>query len=70
MIPKTGDELKSLKRRIRESSVQEVEKLFLEESLMRNGWNITKAARDVDMQRSNFQALMRKYRIKKQTPPA
>lgn len=70
MIPKTSEELKSFKRRIRESSVQEIEKLFLEESLMRNDWNISKAARDVNMQRSNFQALMRKYRIKKQNPTA
>ncbi len=70
MIPKTGDELKNLKRRIRESSVQEIEKLFVEESLIRNDWNISRAARDVNMQRSNFQALMRKYHIKKQNPPA
>jgi DNA-binding NtrC family response regulator len=70
MIPKSGDELKALKRTIRESSVYEIEKLFLEESLRRNEWNITRAARDVDMQRSNFQALLRKYRIKKQEPPA
>jgi DNA-binding NtrC family response regulator len=70
MIPKSGDELKALKRTIRESSVFEIEKLFLEESLRRNEWNITRAARDVDMQRSNFQALLRKYRIKKQEPPA
>ncbi|MDP2887247.1 MAG: sigma-54 dependent transcriptional regulator [Ignavibacteria bacterium] len=70
MVPKTGDDLKNVKRRIRESSVQEVEKLFVEESLVRNNWNVSKAARDVNMQRSNFQALMRKYGIKKQNPPA
>ena len=70
MIPKTSEELKNLKRKIRESSVQEVEKLFIEESLIRNNWNVSKAARDVSMQRSNFQALMRKYGIKKQLPPA
>ena len=70
MIPKTADELKSLKRTIRESSVQEVEKQFLEESLRRNDWNISRAARDVNMQRSNFQALMRKYRITKEDPHA
>jgi len=28
------------------------------------GWNITRSAKDVGMQRSNFQALMRKYKIK------
>jgi len=70
MIPKTSDELKDLKRKIRESSVQEIEKVFLEEALIRNDWNISRAAREVNMQRSNFQALMRKYGIKKQTPPA
>ncbi len=70
MVPKTSDELKSLKQKIRESSVQEIEKVFLEEALIRNNWNVSGAARDVNMQRSNFQALMRKYGIKKQTPPA
>jgi transcriptional regulator with GAF, ATPase, and Fis domain len=70
MVPKTADDLKALKRTIRESSVQDVEKLFLVESLRRNDWNITRAARDVNMQRSNFQALMRKYGITKEDPPA
>jgi DNA-binding NtrC family response regulator len=70
VIPKTGDELKDLKKKIRESSVQEVEKLFLEESLRRNDWNISRAARDVNMQRSNFQSLMRKYGIRRQGPTA
>jgi DNA-binding NtrC family response regulator len=70
MIPKTAGELKLLKQKIRESSVQEIEKVFLEEALMRNDWNISKAAREVDMQRSNFQALMRKYGIQKPPPTA
>ncbi len=70
MIPKTSDELRNLKKRVRESSVQEIEKMFVEESLARNNWNISKAARDVNMQRSNFQALMRRYHIKKPTLPA
>ena len=70
MIPKNSDELKELKKKIRESSVQEIEKLFIEESLIRNDWNVSKAAREVNMQRSNFQALMRKYGIKKENAPA
>ncbi len=70
IIPKTSDELKELKKKIRESSVQEIEKMFIEEALIRNNWNVSKAARDANMQRSNFQALMRKYRIKRQNPPA
>ena len=70
MIPKTGEELKDLKKKIRDSSVQEIEKVFLEEALIRNDWNVSKAAREVSMQRSNFQALMRKYGIKKGSSPA
>jgi DNA-binding NtrC family response regulator len=70
MAPRTSEQLKELKKKIRESSVQEVEKLFIEDSLIRNNWNVSRAARDVDMQRSNFQALMRKYGIKKHPPSA
>lgn len=70
VLPRTGDELKKLKKEIRESSVQEIEKLFVEESLMRNDWNVSKAAREVNMQRSNFQALMKKYGIRKPDSPA
>lgn len=65
VIPRKSDELKILKKQIRETSVQEIEKLFITEALIRNNWNISKAARDVNMQRSNFQALVRKYGISK-----
>jgi DNA-binding NtrC family response regulator len=65
IIPKHSDDLKSLKKQIREASVHEVEKVFIHEALIRNDWNVSKAAREVDMQRSNFQALMRKYGIAK-----
>ncbi|HCV43629.1 MAG TPA: Fis family transcriptional regulator, partial [Bacteroidetes bacterium] len=63
ILPKNSEELKALKKQIRESSIQEVEKMFIEEALRRNDWNVSRAARDVDMQRSNFQALMKKYNI-------
>ncbi len=69
-IPKSIDELNSLKKQIRESSIQEIEKMFIIEALRRNDWNISQAARDVSMQRSNFQALMKKYDIKKHSPSA
>jgi DNA-binding NtrC family response regulator len=65
LIPKNSEELKMLKKQIREASVQEIEKLFIAEALIRNDWNISKAAREANMQRSNFQALMRKYGISK-----
>lgn len=65
VIPKHSDDLKSLKKQIREASVHEIEKVFIQEALVRNDWNVSKAAREVDMQRSNFQALMRKYGVSK-----
>jgi DNA-binding NtrC family response regulator len=70
ILPRTSEELKELKQQIRESSVRDIEKLFIEEALKRNNWNISQAARDVDMQRSNFQALMKKYGIKRPTDSA
>jgi two-component system NtrC family response regulator len=63
ILPKSSEELKALKKQIRESSIQEVEKLFIEEALRRNEWNVSRSAREVNMQRSNFQALMKKYNI-------
>lgn len=69
ILPKNSQDLKMLKKQIRESSVREVEKLFIEEALIRNDWNVSRAARDVDMQRSNFQALIKKYGIRR-TPPS
>lgn len=69
-IPKSIDELNSLKKQIRESSIHEIEKMFIIEALRRNDWNISKAARDVSMQRSNFQTLMKKYEIKKHSQDA
>lgn len=65
VLPKNIYELNDFKKRIRENSIQEIEKLFITDALVRNNWNISKAALDVSMQRSNFQALMKKYGIKK-----
>ncbi|MCX7771421.1 MAG: sigma 54-interacting transcriptional regulator, partial [Proteobacteria bacterium] len=41
-IPKSTQELKKLKKQIRESSIQELEKMFVIEALKRNDWNVTK----------------------------
>jgi len=65
VLPKNIYDLNNFKKRIRETSIQEIEKLFVTEALLRNDWNISKASLDVSMQRSNFQALMKKYGIKK-----
>lgn len=65
VLPRNSEELKVLKKQIRETSVQEVEKMFIVEALKRNNWNVSRAAREVNMQRSNFQSLMKKYSVKR-----
>jgi len=63
-VPRTGDELKQVKKTAREKSVEQIEKLFVLEALKRNSWNVTRSAEDTGMQRANFQALMKKHRIR------
>ncbi|NOX19798.1 MAG: sigma-54-dependent Fis family transcriptional regulator [Nitrospirae bacterium] len=64
-VPRDVDELKRVKKKLREEAIESVERLFVLEALKRNDWNITRAAKDVGMKRPNFHALMRKYNIKK-----
>ncbi len=63
-IPKDSEELKQMKKYLRESAVENVEKMFVLEALNRNEWNVTRTAKEVGMQRTNLQALMRKYNIR------
>ena len=63
-VPRTGDELKRIKKVAREKSVANIEKRFVLEALMRNSWNVTRSAEETGMQRANFQALMKKYQIR------
>jgi transcriptional regulator with GAF, ATPase, and Fis domain len=44
--------------------VEDIEKLFIHETLRRNTWNVTRSAEETGMQRANFQALMKKYNIR------
>jgi DNA-binding NtrC family response regulator len=62
-VPTSNEELKKLRKEIRERAVGGVERRFVLEALKRNDWNATRAAAQTGMQRSNFQALMRKYQI-------
>ena len=66
-VPKTGEELKQVKKAAREKSVEDIEKLFVLEALKRNAWNVTRSAEETGMQRANFQALMKKHRIRIRT---
>ncbi len=63
-VPRTSEDLKRLKKIAREKSVEEIEKQFLLETLRRNGNNVTRSAEETGMQRTNFQALMKKYGIR------
>ncbi len=63
-IPLTSDELKELKKHLREKAVEEIERAFVMSALERNRWNVTRAAEEVGMLRPNFQALMRKYNLR------
>jgi transcriptional regulator with PAS, ATPase and Fis domain len=64
-IPQTVQELKGIKKHLRERSVEEIERSFVVEALKRNKWNVTLAAREVGMQRPNFHAMMKKHSIRK-----
>jgi transcriptional regulator with GAF, ATPase, and Fis domain len=63
-VPRTSEELKQIKKIARQKSVENVEKHFVLAALKRNGWNVTRAAEETGMQRSNLQALMKKYDIR------
>jgi DNA-binding NtrC family response regulator len=63
-VPETNDELKRAKKEIREKAILKVEKNFVMNALMKNNWNVTRAARKVGLQRTNFQTLMKKHQVK------
>jgi DNA-binding NtrC family response regulator len=63
-VPRTSDELREMKRHLRDKAVEDIEKLFVLAALARNDWNVTRSAREVGMLRPNFQALMRKHNVK------
>jgi DNA-binding NtrC family response regulator len=62
--PRTAEELKQLKKVLREKSVEDLERQFVLEALERNDWNVTRSAHDTAMLRTNFQALMRKHNVR------
>jgi len=63
-VPRSGNELKRIKKATREKSVEDIERRFVLEALKRNDWNVTRSAEETGMQRANFQALMKKYHIR------
>ena len=63
-IPRTAEDLNSLRRKLRDQAVADIEKAFLMEALRRNGYNVTRAAAQTNMQRSQFQALLKKHHLR------
>jgi len=62
-VPHTNEELKKVRKNARAKAVENIERLFVLEALKRNGWNVTRAASQTGMQRTNFQALLKKYHV-------
>ena len=62
-IPATNEELKAIKKEIRQKAVQKVEKKFILNALINNDWNVTHASEKTGLQRTNFQGLMKKHGI-------
>jgi len=60
-IPETLDELKSIKQDLLEKQFGQIERAFLQKALSGAQGNITRASKQVGMQRSNFSALMKKH---------
>jgi DNA-binding NtrC family response regulator len=63
-VPITSEELKEVKKKLREKVVEDIERTFVLNALERHNWNVTRAAEEVGMLRTNFQALMKKYNLR------
>ena len=62
-IPMNAEELKEMKRHIREHAIESLESIFVRNALERNNWNVTRAAEETGILRPNFQSMMKKLGI-------
>jgi len=62
-IPLNTEELKEMKRYIREHAMESLESVFVQNALERNNWNVTRAAEETGILRPNFQSMMKKLGI-------
>lgn len=62
-IPLNGEELKEMKRHIRDHAMESLESVFVRNALERNNWNVTRAAEETGILRPNFQSMMKKLGI-------
>lgn len=62
-LPETWDDFREYRNQVRDSMVVDLERRFLTAALERWGGNVSRAAEEVGMQRTNFHAMMRKCGI-------
>jgi DNA-binding NtrC family response regulator len=62
-VPMNAEELKEMKRTIRDHAIESLESLFVRNALERNNWNVTRAAEETGILRPNFQSMMKKLGI-------
>ena len=67
-LPLTWNEFKQLKHQVGKAAVDELERRFVIAALKRSAGNISKAAEEIGMQRTNFHALMRKHGLHAEEP--
>jgi len=60
-LPEAWEDFKQFKQEMREAAVRDLEIRYLNEALGRAHGNVTKAAENVGMRRTNFHSLMKKY---------
>jgi len=63
-IPADAEELRAMKRQLKDMVYERIERSFLQQALERSGGNVTHAAQLVGMQRTNLHALMRKHGVR------
>lgn len=63
LIPLNAEELKEMKRHIRDHAMESLERAFVSNALERNSWNVTRAAEETGILRPNFQGMMKKLGI-------
>jgi DNA-binding NtrC family response regulator len=66
-LPSTWEGFKQLKQQIRDSAVQQLERSFLVDALKRCNGNVSRAAEEIGIQRTNLHALLRKHGLTSDT---
>ncbi len=64
-VPETYEELKEMKKVVKNEAVAGLEREFISSALVRYDWNVSRAAEAVGMDRRYLQNLIKKYGIKK-----